>query len=346
MQRLLPCFAAGLILATSASPTPSHATEELVDGIAAQVGAHIVLVSEVMARVAETENRMIEAGAPQSEVFKLRADGLERMIEQKILENEVQRLELGVSEAEIDQVISVLAVENNITIGQLMDSVKSQGMTTDQYRGEIRSKVEQRKVMTQALQSKVNINEEEVRQMFEERFSDQPAGGIQVHLRHLLIPVSPTRDIFVACEEAKTSAARIGAGESFELVATEMSVVSPENGGDIGWVHLDSLADWMSDLISNLQPGEISEVSRQSFGCNILKLVERNRYEPVTFEQARSALEQTLYSQKMETEYASWMEELREHTYIKRRGYFADAARFDPIEPESSDLETGHSLFQ
>jgi parvulin-like peptidyl-prolyl isomerase len=102
----------------------------------------------------------------------------------------------------------------------------------------------------------------------------------------------------------------------------------------------------MSDLIVNLKPGEVSEVSKQSFGCNILKLVERNRYEPVTFEQARPALEQALYSQKMETEYASWMEELREHTYIKRRGYFADAARFDPIEPQASDLEPGHSLFQ
>jgi peptidyl-prolyl cis-trans isomerase SurA len=346
MQRLLPWFVAGLVFATAAPPKPSHATEELIDGIAAQVGAHIVLVSEVMAKVAETETRMIEAGAPQSEVFKLRADGLERMIEQKILENEVQRLELGVSDSEIDEVISVLAAENNITVGQLNDSVKSQGMTMEQYRSEIRSKIEQRKVMTQALQPKVNIEEGEVRQLFEERFSDQPAGGIQVHLRHLLIPVSPTRDIFVACEEAKTSAARISAGEPFELVATEMSVVSPANGGDIGWVHLESLAGWMSDLIVNLQPGEVSEISQQSFGCNILKLVERNRYEPVTFEQARPSLEQALYSRKMEVEYASWMDELREHTYIKRRGYFADAARFDPIEPESSDLEPGHSLFQ
>lgn len=346
MQRLFRWFAAVLWLASIASARPTHATEELVDGIAAQVGVHIVLVSEVMASIAEIENRMIEAGAPQSEVFKLRADGLERMIEQKILENEVQRLELRASEAEIDEVIGVLAVDNGITLAQLADSVRSQGMTMAQYRDEIRSKVEQRKVMTQALQPKVTIEEQEVRQMFAKRFRDQPDGGTQVHLRHLLIPVTPSRDISTVCEEATVIAVRIRGGESFELVAGEVSVVSPENGGDIGWIHSDSLASWMSELIAELQPGEVSEISRQPFGCNILKLVERTLYEPVTFDQARASLEQALYSQKIEAEYSIWMDDLRKHTYIKRRGYFADAANFDPIESESPDPQAGQSLFQ
>lgn len=341
MQRPFSWFTTGFLLATIASAGPIHASEELVDGIAAQVGAQIVLFSEVMAKVADTESRMIEAGAPQSEVFKLRADGLERMIEQKILESEVQRLELRASEAEIDQVISVLAFENDITLAQLADSVRSQGMTMPDYRAEIRSKVEQRKVMNAALQPLVNIEEHEVRQIFAKRFRDQPSGGTQVHLRHLLIPVTIGRDIEVACEEAKVIAARIADGESFEVLAVA-SAVSPESGGDIGWVHSDSLAGWMSKLLAELQPGDVSEVSRQPFGCNILKLVERTRYEPVTFDQARASLEQALYSEKIEAEYVIWMEELREHTYIRRRGYFADAANFDlgenPISQEGPSL--------
>ena len=102
----------------------------------------------------------------------------------------------------------------------------------------------------------------------------------------------------------------------------------------------------MSSLLAELQPGGVSEVSRQSFGCNILKLVERARYEPITFDQARASLEQALYSQKIEAEYSTWMEDLRKHTYIKRRGYFADAASFDPIETESDNPDVGQSLFQ
>ena len=106
------------------------------------------------------------------------------------------------------------------------------------------------------------------------------------------------------------------------------------------------MASWMSGLIAPLQPGEMSEISRQPFGCNILKLVERTQYEPVSFDQARASLEQALYSQKMEAEYSTWMEDLRKHTYIKRRGYFADAANFDPINAESRDPQAGQSLLQ
>ena len=41
----------------------------------------------------------------------------------------------------------------------------------------------------------------------------------------------------------------------------------------------------------------------------------------------------------------TWMEELRKHTYIKRRGYFAEAADLE-IETESSDPLASQSLFQ
>jgi len=345
MRRLSPWLLAGLLITVIAEPGSARAGEELVDGIAAQVGNQIVLVSEVLAKVADTEHRMVEAGAPQSEIYKLRADGLERMIEQKIIENEVQRLELRASDAEIDQVISALASENNITLAQLADSVQSQGMTMEEYRAEIRSKVEQRKVMTQALQPKVNIEEQELRDLYVARFADQPTGGMQVHLRHILITVEPGREISIACDETEAAAARIRDGEPFEVVASEVSAVSPESGGDIGWVHADSLARWMSDLVKDLKPGEVSQISRQPFGCNILKLVERKQYEPITFEQARPSLEQALYAQKIEAEYTTWMDELRKHTYIKRRGYFADAASFD-LETDSEDSEVGKSLFQ
>jgi hypothetical protein len=56
--------------------------------------------------------------------------------------------------------------------------------------------------------------------------------------------------------------------------------------------------------------------------------VERRDIEPVTFEVAREVLHRELWERKLEQEYRSWIEEIRGHSYIERRGYFADAARF------------------
>ena len=71
-------------------PAGARAEELLVEGIAAQVGTQIVLISEVMQTVAGDEQRMRAAGAPELEIAKLRAEGLEALIERRLLEKIVE----------------------------------------------------------------------------------------------------------------------------------------------------------------------------------------------------------------------------------------------------------------
>jgi hypothetical protein len=97
----------------------------------------------------------------------------------------------------------------------------------------------------------------------------------------------------------------------------------------------------MSALIDPLESGEVSAVSRQSFGCTILKLVERRNFTPVTFEQAEPSLYQELEQEKLEIEYIKWMDELRKNTYIKRRAFFADADNID--DPTSRPADAAES---
>jgi parvulin-like peptidyl-prolyl isomerase len=59
------------------------------------------------------------------------------------------------------------------------------------------------------------------------------------------------------------------------------------------------------------------------FGCNVLQLVERREFEPVTLEQAAPALQNELFRQKTEAEYVKWVEKLRSQTYIERKGAYA-----------------------
>jgi peptidyl-prolyl cis-trans isomerase SurA len=83
----------------------------------------------------------------------------------------------------------------------------------------------------------------------------------------------------------------------------------------------------MSQALTGLPDGGISDVLVLPFGCSLLQLVERRVLEPVSFEQAKEALARELWERKLEQEYRTWIEELRGHSYIERRGYFADAAK-------------------
>ena len=341
MRRIFPWIAAGALLAAStASPD-----EMLVDGIAAQVGEDVVLFSEVIAMVAEREKQLRAAGFGDEQIAMLRAQGLERMIEDKLIRSEVKRIEAYASDEEVDGAIAMLARDNGITPEELEKSVRARNMDFEDYRKQIKEKIEYKRVIEVALLPRIEIEEEAVRRLYDQRFKDQPEGGNQVHLRQLLVPVGPDKDADAACAEVSAAAERIAAGETFEAVASEVSVTAPEQGGDIGWLHESSLAAWMAELVAELEPGEISAVNRQTFGCNLLKLVEKRAFERISYEMAQPRLYLEIQQMMMESEFAVWMEQLRKHTYIQRYGYFADAAKLDATTTDLNEPEKD-ALFQ
>ena len=95
-------------------------------------------------------------------------------------------------------------------------------------------------------------------------------------------------------------------------------------GGELGWIHLEDLAGWMApELLTMNQGSPISRVIDMPFGCNLLELVDRRTFQPVTLAQARPQLEQELYQAKTEEEYGKWVSSLRDRTYIERMGVYA-----------------------
>ena len=78
----------------------------------------------------------------------------------------------------------------------------------------------------------------------------------------------------------------------------------------------------MRPAVFELQAGEMSDLIEMPFGCNLLQLVDRRSFEPVTFERAAPQLQGYLFNQKTEVEYSKWLDMLREPTYIEKKGAF------------------------
>jgi peptidyl-prolyl cis-trans isomerase SurA len=315
-------------------PAVARADEMLVEGIAAQVGTQIVLISEVMEAVAGDEHRMRAAGAPELEIAKLRAEGLEALIERRLLEKIVEDADLHATEAEVDTTIEAIARENGLSIEKLRETVATQGMSYEDYRKQIQSELERRKVVNAMVASRVRVEDSDVEALYQERFKDQPEGGTTVHLRQILLPAgqgagAPTLD--QACEMAGKLHQAVAGGEAFEVLARQYSAAAPEKGGDIGWLHLQSMAPWMIEIVEPLQPGQLSPVTQLPIGCTFVQLVERRDWKPVSFEEAKPVLQAEAYERELSTEYRKWMDELRERTFIERRGYFAEAAKLTGV---------------
>ena len=308
----------------------ASATERMVDGIAAQVGTRVVLVSEVMRAIAPQEDAMRQAGAPVTEIAKLRAEALEGLIEARLIEGIVAQLELYAKDEEIDATIRSIADENGLTLEQLYASVVFHGMTRGEYREQIKHDLERRNVVNSFVGQDVEVPDGAVQGLYDERFASLPESAEHVHVRQILVSHGERtgRTLDEACVVAGAARDRVVEGETFEEVAREVSEVAPSEGGDIGWLPTAEIASWMSEALDGLEDGDVSHRIQLPFGCSILQLVERRDVERLTFEQAEPMLYQELWNHALEEKYREWMEELREQTYIDRRGYFADAARF------------------
>lgn len=334
------------LLATLVCAAPAYAEELLVDGIAAQVGTDIVLVSEVMDLVGPREKAMREAKAPKQQIAQARADALETVIEWRLIEQMVKQTELYATEAEIDTTIEAIAQENGLNLDQLKRNVLGQSMRWDSYRNEIKRELERRKILNAIVAAQVTVDDSELEELYAERYSDQPESGNTVHLRQILTvggEAGSGATIEEACDLLTRTRASITTGRDFSDFATRYSAVAPERGGDLGWLHTEELAPYLRDLITDLEPGQLSPVEEVSVGCTLVQLVERKEFKPVSFADAKPTLRGEIFEQKMATEYRDWMEQLRGRTFIERRGYFADAAEFTKETPAGSEFETGMS---
>lgn len=306
----------------------ARADEIVVDGIAAQVGTQIVLVSEVMELVGPIEAEARQQGVPETEIGHLRAEALEQLIERRLLAQVVKDAQLQVPDADVDKAIEGIANENGLSLDQLRASLASHGVGWDEYRGRIQSEMERQKVIGTMVGSQVQVEERELQTLYDQLYTSQPQGGEAVHVRQILVlgGEDTPRDVATACRIAREARTRIEKGEPFEKLAQQVSAAAPQQGGDIGWIHSDTMADWMKAPMATLEPGGVSPVLELPFGCTILQLVERRAYEPITFAQAKDSLQQEVHQRKVMDAYRKWMEDLRKRTFIERRGYFAQSA--------------------
>jgi peptidyl-prolyl cis-trans isomerase SurA len=332
---------AAALLGTAAllATSPASSKEELVDGIAAQVGSGIVLASEVDDITRPVLERMKGSDIPEAEILTLKKDALERLIEQRLIDDVVAQLELTASEPEINGAIENIAREAGLTTGQLAQSVAGYGMNFDDYRAKIKTEIERNKVLNTMVRSRVRVEDAELQETYAKRYSEQREGGTEVHVRHILIATGgpSMRDGETACRIAGEARKRIEAGaESFGEIAQKVSDANPQGGGDLGWIHDRDLAGWMRKEISQLnESNPLSPVIEMPFGCNILALAGMREFTPVTFEMARPELENELFRRKTEVEYSKWVEKLREQSYIERKGIYASSEPFfAPMGPQ------------
>ena len=243
--RTLARLFATSLLATALLAPAAGAEELLLDGVAAQVGSEIVLISEVQELARPVEERMRAAGAGEEDIRNMYAEALERLIETKLIASVVKQFEFEATEGEVDAAIMGIAQDTGLTVEQLQRSAESHGLTIEEYRSKLKGEIERSKVLNAMVRSRVRVELDEVRRAYEEEYGDQPQGGREVRLRHILVAYGQGsgRSRATACSIADDAAGKIKSGEiAFPDMARRVTDMNPQAAGDLGWLFVDDLA--------------------------------------------------------------------------------------------------------
>jgi peptidyl-prolyl cis-trans isomerase SurA len=250
----------------TAPQTPFKAEQ----GIVAVVNDQIVSRYDLDQRV---KLIMVTSGIPDTAENRSRiAPQVLRSLIDELLElQEAKRLEIKVSDKEINEQIAGIAQRANMTMPQIEQFLKQNHISRDSLVEQIRAEIGWNKVVSQQFRPLINVSEEEVTEILSrlKEESDQP--------RYLVSEILLTFDTPAQEQEmlagAQRLAEQIRQGAPFAAVAQQFSR-SPgaANGGDMGWVHLSQLPREVAPVVENMGIGAVSDPIRTLNGIYIIQL--------------------------------------------------------------------------
>jgi peptidyl-prolyl cis-trans isomerase SurA len=266
---------------TRSGPTPAAAAAEEAaararripgDHIAVVVNSEVVTAGEIAGRAERLRDEARRSGQPAPDLLTARELSREQLIEERVLVTHARDSGARVEEPELDRVVANVAVQNRLTMPQLIERLKADGIDVKRFRENLRDQMLQERVRDREVVSRIRVTDGEI-----DAAARQNA---PLNVAQILIPVPS--EASAAEREARRQKAtaalnRVRNGESFAAVVREVSEdANRERGGEVGLRSADRLPELFVKAVATLQPGEINpQLVVSEAGYHVLKLIER-----------------------------------------------------------------------
>jgi peptidyl-prolyl cis-trans isomerase SurA len=282
----------------------------VVDRVVAVVNEEIITLSDLQ------REELKKSDAARDEHLLL-----EDMIDKKLQLAAAKRSGIDVTDAELAEALTEIMKRNNLDRRQFDAELAKDGLTYDQYRSELREQMTLSRVFNKYVRSGLSLDEAELRAYYKrnQKVYAQPE---EIRVRQIFIKLpenATTAEADAARERARTAYERARKGEDFVGLVRELS--ESENaaaGGDLGFMRRDHALPEIEQATRSLKPGEIAGPLKSAAGYHIVRLEEVRT--PVTpFDRVKEELQSTLYQQKLENTYRTWLQTLRSDSHIENR---------------------------
>lgn len=307
-----------LLLCVALATCPVFAKRQVLDRSVVTVNDDIILESDIQAFQAKAKNKNFQDlfGGLDPTKFSDRKAVLALLIEEKIIDQQVKKLELTVTEPEIDRHIRSITERNGISEAQLKARLKDLGTSFAEYRDGIRRQLERNNLLSREIKPMMEISDEELRH-FAARQADGNANR-RYHLAHILIT---GKGAPAKARAEKVLKEAVSQPASFDKLAKEYSddAATRESGGDLGKMGTESMVAGFITAVGTAKPGQVyPKLIQTQGGWHILKVISSEQLSFADLpEDKKAELRNALTGQELEKKMALWLARKKADSHIR-----------------------------
>ncbi len=290
---------------------------KIIDGIAAIVNNDIITISELNEKLKPYKQKILASPLPPKEkekqFIKIKNQILEKLIDDKLIEQFGKKLGYKVTDREVDDVINNILKSNGVTLEELKQTLRENGISFDAYKRNLKREILVARVVNSYVRRNIKIPEKEIDEYIDKHFKIDE--DTEYHLKQILFL---KKNLPKDKEKIKKALNFLKEKMPFSKVAKLYSEGPFRNdGGDLGFFKKRELLPEIRKAVSNMKIGEI-KVVKTRLGVHIIKLVDiKSKKQKLSLlrKRAEQELKDKLFNKKLQ----QWIKELRQQALIIKK---------------------------
>lgn len=280
---------------------------QIIDRIVAIVGDDLILLSNLK------KSLLVKNNLELSKIPKEKQElALDELIERSLLSQKAKKLGISVLEKEIDEEIENVKSANNITTEVLVEALRKEGITLEDYRNIVKHQIIKAKIISREIRPNIYITDELLRNYYEKDIAGEEQKLISF-------------DVLTVYDD-KTENFENEVKELYKLAKngtplTELETKTRLNSlfSTVDNVKFSELAPELKSAMKDLKENQLGPLVRFSQGFQIFILKKISYKGLKSFEEVKEELKKTYTKDRLNKLYQDYITDLKKEFYVEKR---------------------------
>lgn len=292
-------------------PAQVMAEEYVFDRILVKINDSIItqfdLKEEIKPVLAKIKGKTLSPA--EKEKFKeFKKQTLERMVNDALMAQEVEKYQINISDDIIDKEIKRLQDKNGLTPEEFAQQVKEDGFTMAEFRKNLKGIIEKQELLAFKVHGKVLVTDSDIEKEYEEH-RDEYVLDKMIELAIIICP----SDVSVAEVRKRIEDEEM----TFAEAVTKYSIgPGKDSGGRIGEVNWNDLADEWRVALEGVEEGGVSKPVEARGNEALLSPVKIMADRMIPLEEVRDSIFERLMDEKREAAFEEYFDKLKQSAVI------------------------------